>query len=533
MADAIPDLDELVKAYVAAFDAQMPGAAVREAWADRPLRAQYQAVLGCVRHIAPHPRHSDKFVEGYVDDLLTAALRDANGIAVGVAALRTQLEHPVTTRLYFPLDGITLTEADLNIGSIRLVQMDDASFEQLVVAPFAANMSRNPTYDETRGAAAIEAHRRRLAPLRGRPCVEIVTDRDLEGSFAVAEQIVDEVCDYLQVCLAALVPLLATNPVRWSTGIVQAWRWTFGESDGPKPRTNSNGTLAYGGPAVPFGAAQLEQLQKLRIDALGIGLGKPAATEYGRMLRRAVRWFAKGEREHHSDDRKLSYVTAVDLFFSRAPVRDKKQRRPRNVTQRFAEGMAFAVHDGLPDIVRFARFAAGIYADRSATSHEGSYSDSADETVKNFRQWTLELLATMAQKPYSTEAEVDAWLDERTGSLTDDEFQRLDDATGREAVERDGMLSRAADIVGMAASPLDERPDSRRRYALRQIIRDALRYEGRAYLLQLRPHAQRLLTAVQAAETGGMDTYAAALKALATLPWLMQAVEDRSTAHMI
>jgi len=42
----------------------------RKLLASRPILAEYRAVSEAVRAAAPRPRHSDAFVEGYVDDLL-------------------------------------------------------------------------------------------------------------------------------------------------------------------------------------------------------------------------------------------------------------------------------------------------------------------------------------------------------------------------------------------------------------------------------------------------------------------------------
>jgi hypothetical protein len=517
--DELLHLEGLVRAYVSAYQNRITSVEQtqrRMLWVSPPVKVEYDAVLHAVRAAAARPRHSDALVEDYVDDLLQSALDEPAGIVDEVRGLSEALEYPVTTRLYIPLDGIAVEEPELRLGSVRLVRMDDEAFERLIIQPYVEIIRRNPVYDAPKADIAIEHHRERLQSLRGRTCVEVTTDLDLTGTFAEADDVANDVCDFLQVCVAALRPRLQTNPVRWSNGIVQAWRYSFGITDGPRPRSSSNGQLAYGGPPAIIGTAAIAQLQERGLLRLGDGLGKPPVTEYAALLRRSVRWFAKGERENHADDRKLAYVTAIDLFFSRSG---------SGVTRRFCEGFAFTMRTHPADIAHVARAIYGAYASRSETSHEGALDVESDESVDHLRWEVLEFLARMASHEFQTKSDVEVWVAERRAAMTGLEREVLNEATKREVVEQDVALRQSIGLIGGELSMVPYDTAIRERVVLRRLLVDAFR--DRNFLLQLRPLARELEAALREAYERGAEPVPVALTALASLPWVADTLRTR------
>jgi hypothetical protein len=517
--DEMLQLEGLVRSYAIAHENRIilpEGTERRMVWASDPVKGEYDAVLHALRAAAAQPRHSDAFVEGYVDDLLQSALDDSAAIADEIRRLREVLEYPLVTRLYIPLDGIAVEEPELRLGNVRLVRMDDETFERLIIQPFVDIIRRNPVYNTTKADEEIERHRQRSQSLRLRTCVEVTTDRDLNGTFAEAGAIADDVCDFLQVCVAALRPRQETNPVRWSNGIVKAWRHSFGVSNGPRPRSNSHGQLAYGGPPTVLGSDDLSQLQENRLLALGDGLGSPPATEYDALLRRALRWFAKGERELHADDRKLAYVTAIDLFFSRPGP---------EATRRFCESFALAIGSSPDGVARLARAMYGVYTSRSQTSHAGAFDVESSESVDRLRWDVLQFLVRMANHAFQTKGNVEGWIAERRKAMTYLERQVLTEATKPKIVKQDVALRRSIWLIGGELSTIPFDNAVRQRVVLRRLLVDAVR--RREYLLQLRPLAHDLEAALRDSHERGAEPVPVVLTALASLPWVADGLRER------
>jgi hypothetical protein len=209
---------------------------------------------------------------------------------------------------------------------------------------------------------ALSQHRERVQGLLGRTCVEISTDMDMSRSLDMATRVMRNVCDFLQVALAALFPLQQANPVRWSDQIATTSRVVFGVMEGADQGTTAQAQVV-GMPAPTLSAESFQRLDDYGLFVLSNGLSTTRETEYQEILQSSVRWFAKGEREEFLLDARLSYVTAVDLFFSRGD--------GSSSTHRFCKGFAFALQDQPSEIVRVARFARHIYASRSELSHPG------------------------------------------------------------------------------------------------------------------------------------------------------------------
>lgn len=122
--EQVAALSTLAGQYVTAYFARMqiPEDDKPQLWSDPPVKAEYQAVLSFVRELEEtSPQYSDKSIENFVDDLLQNALSNRERISDEVASLRMQIEHPLITQVYIPLDGATIEGQEMQIGAIRLI----------------------------------------------------------------------------------------------------------------------------------------------------------------------------------------------------------------------------------------------------------------------------------------------------------------------------------------------------------------------------------------------------------------------------
>jgi hypothetical protein len=492
----------------------------RNVWASRPLKDEYRNVLDAIRIAAPRPAYSDVTVEGFVDTLLQAALIDPARISPEVQMLRGQLEHPLVTHLYIPLDGIQLEETPLSLGDVILIKMSAADFERLILEPFQGMLSVNPYYNDLQRGELLKTHRERMSPLQDRICVEITTRTDVPEALGEAKTTADDVCNFLQVCLAFLAPPRFDNPVRWSTGVVSAWRRSFAISDGPISASNTKIELAFGGPPSELRSEDIARLKDAGLLSLGSTLGREPSNEYCALLRRAVRWFAKGERERHPDDRKLAYVTAVDLFFSQPP----GTQDGLNVTQRFCYGAAFALADDAKRVAEIARSLVATYNSRSETSHEGAVDIETTETADRMRTLLVTFLGRMARQVFKDKTDVATWLAQRRAALSTSEHEMLNEATSFKVVLQDQALVESVAMLRAGGTTNPVSP-GRKRYILAQLLADALR--SRSFLLQLRPLAEPLRQAIVGARANGDDVVDAALAELVSLPWVASSLKTR------
>jgi hypothetical protein len=148
------------------------------------------------------------------------------------------------------------------------------------------------------------------------------------------------------------------------------------------------------------------------LDRIGNAIARPDRDEYDELLLRSVRWFAKAERDRHIDDRKLSYVTAIELFFS-AP--------GFGSTQRICEGFALAM-GGHPNAAAYMR---DVYASRSDTSHEGRMGGFGSEELSDLRWRTVQVIASMSQRAFRSKADIKAWVTAEKAALSQDDRAAL------------------------------------------------------------------------------------------------------------
>lgn len=511
-----PALDALVRQYVDAHieRIQLHDDGTRRLWSGYPVNLEYAAVSSTVRQMAPSA-FSSSLVEDYVDTMLTSALSKPEAIDDLVHELAELLQRPVRTHLYAPLDAINTTEDRLEIGAIALIRMTDEAFERLVVEPFALILRHNPHYDEATAQGFIESHRSRLAPFRGRTCVEVTTDVDLRSTFDSAVEVVSSVCDFLQVCLASLVSLRNTNPVRWSNQVAHSSELAFAVMDSPERRTNSQ-AIVVGGPPMTLNSHSMETLQRNGLLTLGRSLGSTPANEFDTLLRRAIRWFARGEREKFTDDARLAYVTSVELFFS--------DSGSGSATHRFCKGFAFGLSERPEDISRLARFALHVYSGRSDTSHAGTFDFSRHDGTDSFRASVLEFLARMAQHPFTSKEHIRQWVLDREAMLDDHQRAQLEDAIQRRPFEQDVALRSAAEALLEHGDILSSSEPERLRYVFARLIVDALK--DRRFMLQLRPIASELCDAVRGTDDPD-ERVSRARSVMGHLPWVEGALSER------
>jgi hypothetical protein len=152
-------LEDLVERYVSAYDAHSEtplSEQPREVWAGIPIRDEYNAVLTFVPKLhSTRGKFSDDNVESMVDDVLGDALNAPQCVGKFTRDLIGLVDEPLTTRLYIPLEGVELQPDEYRLGEIRLLNMYDAQFEELLIEPYRRSMLANKLYSDDFKQAGI------------------------------------------------------------------------------------------------------------------------------------------------------------------------------------------------------------------------------------------------------------------------------------------------------------------------------------------------------------------------------------------
>jgi hypothetical protein len=430
--EQVSDLITLVRTYLDAYDERrdrLPPhiASERGLWVGRPLEAEFKAVLDYVLALeGAQKRFSKKTLITYVDVLVTEVLLDAAQLDVQVQRLADILNHDPSTRLYIPIGGVEIDAPAYRIGSLSLVRLDQAAFETLIAEPYIASIRAKPgSGKDIDGREA--ALRKDLASLIDRVCVEISANLDIDLTTQLADRVArEDLCDFLQFAASSFMRhdtnlkiQLAPQPPVWAC-------MAYATSIGLRPETRrSFGAIGIVEPFHLY-AKVMETIAADSISRLANMVGREPATEYEQLLRRAVRWFAKAERENHFDDRKLAYVTCVDLFFS-----DSK----RGATKRLSEGFAFAIAtlDGeSPDLIPgWAGYMCRVFRSRSETSHEGALGTIDEDGISSLRYHVRRFIGAMCRLTCESKADVAAWVSREKSALGDRLRAALGDATKR------------------------------------------------------------------------------------------------------
>jgi hypothetical protein len=479
----IIELTLLVEAYITSYFARIVPEADQRwpyLWADRPVREEYRAVLFFVQNLEiARERYAESSTESFVDDLLSEALGDATRVEAGVRDLAALLSHDLVTRLYIPLNGVASDASTYDLGALRLVRMDDEAFDRLIVTPYADVMRGNSHYDHAQQTGWIEIHGRELESLRGRVCAEIATKLDIPKTFAFAEDVaIDSLCDFLQFAASLFLAHDSKLRIAWAGDAGIIWRHAFALSDDPRRHSNRHSELVTVGHPFEISADRVAKIAELGLTRIADAVGRSAPSEYDQMLQRAVRWFAKGERELHADDRKLSYVTAVDLFFSEIGP---------GATKRVCEGFAFALardDDALP---RVARYMFHAFASRSATSHAGELGVMNDKELQSLRWHVQQFIIAMARQAFSDKNDVVTWVGSRRAALGVDQSRMLRESTDWKVIEtEDYLLAIEAVLRTLATDHHLSEKSSAKSSALADVLRAAARNGGKV-LRDLRP----------------------------------------------
>ena len=335
-ADELATLTRLVETYLAAYDRGMGTDGDRRLWSSSPVRAEYQGALAFLTALPQcRDRYSTKRCEDILDNLLREVLLEDGKLEKEVLDLSQLLAHPLKTHLYVPIDGVEIEAPSYNVGALRLVRMDEAAFEELIIVPYANIMRVNPHHKGSVDELVAD-RRKKLAPaFVGRAAVEVPTEFDIENTFKFADpHAIGAACDFLQLAASIFMPHDPLFKIQWATQARYMERVAFAESDGPEPTSTYHTRVAS--VLMPFllDPTRLAKMSEAGLDRLADLVAEAPKTEFDWMLQTAVRLFAKGEREDHIDDRKIAYVTAVDLFFSKPG---------SGATQRLCKGFALVL----------------------------------------------------------------------------------------------------------------------------------------------------------------------------------------------
>jgi hypothetical protein len=480
----------LVMAYVEAHEQRMPAVAANETrtlWASPPLGQEYRAALRFVQELPiVQQRYAPATIEELVDDVLKAALQSRDSIESHATHLAAVLNHDLRTRMYFPLNGVGLLGTEYDVGAITLVRMDDETFEERIVARNAKILQENLNFDDAERQQMVTGSRERLRSLRGRVCAEITTSMDIPRTEDFARRQLATLCDYLQFLASLCLAHDKTLKISWATNAGNDWRHAFAISDGPGKRSRSFAERSSPDPSLVINdmiAAKVEEFGLQRIADL---VGRSPTTEYDEMLQRSVRWFAKGEREEHPDDRKLSYITAIDLFFS---------QRGRGATSRICKGFAFALAEREDAIPSIARYMLDAFASRSETSHEGQLEGLTDEKLDTLRWLVRNAILAMLRRPLATKKDIRRWTSELEAALPETIRAALREATDvRRADAERCILVTSNALRALLKAQLFDEARGRWARALVTVVRDGARAGG-VWVADMCPLARQMAAA--------------------------------------
>jgi len=526
----VADLIALVQAYLRAyFERMQPEDGIKwpYLWADRPLRQEYHAVLTFVQELTiSRLRYSEKTIESFVDDLLSEVLQDGARVEHEALELAAILNHELVTRLYIPLDGIATDAPIYDIGALRLVRMDDEAFERLIVIPYADVMRTNPHYDEASKDGFIGIHRRELLSLKGRVCAEVSTNLDIPRTFAFANDVaIGALCDFLQFAASMFIAHDKKLKIAWASDGGVAWRRAFAQSEDPRKHSNRHSELVSVAHPFTISADTVAKIVNLGLDRIADLVGRKAPTEYDELLLRAVRWFAKGEREEHPDDRKLSYVTVADLFFSEVGP---------GATKRICDGFAFALARDVDAVPGVARYMFRIFSSRSATSHAGEVGVMNEESLSELRWRVQQFVIAMARMAFVSKGDVATWLATQRDALTVAQRTALDGATDWKTLDiHDYLVAIASVLHRLVKLRLLVPAETAKASILATVLRNAAR-DGGKFVSDLRPllsaldHEHDALVTKIKLETVTQTDAVAYLKLVTTrvskLKWLREAL---------
>lgn len=284
----IPEPD---MAYLDAYDQNELPVPRGNLWAGRPIRREYQAMLDFLLGLEVAKRHySAETLEKELDGLLEAVLCNREQLEEEMRDIVTALNRDLRTRLYLPIEGIDIDKPSYDIGTLRLVKMDDAAFNGLIVEPFQRTMTANPRYTAEDAAAWVELHRSELTSMRDTICAEVPTSLDIPRTFKFAqESAIGSLCDFLQLAASLFVPHNNRLKIAWATDGPTAFRHSFAASN--DQRSNRHRALASAGRLFTVTDERIQKLRDLKLDRIANLVGREAPTEFDEMLQLAVRWF--------------------------------------------------------------------------------------------------------------------------------------------------------------------------------------------------------------------------------------------------
>lgn len=490
----IAQLNELVEIYVRAYDEEIAAlplgvAAIRGLWESRPLLREYQAVREFAANVPGSTRrYSAKTLETYVDALLSDALRDAGNIAHGAHDLIQTLSHDPLTTLYIPIDGVQIDASAYEIGALRLVNMDTVAFEALVVEPYVKVLRQNPRFSADAEQMA-DRLREELAPFIGRVCVEVTTQRDIDHTREFAEKTaIAAACDFLQFAASLFLAHDKNLKIQWAFQLAKLTRRAFAKSEGARPEIQRHFGSASPRHLFELTAGRLSEMKKYRFDRLADLVAQEARNEYDELLQRGVRWFAKGERDDHLDDRKLSYITVVDQFFS---------KRGSGATGRICKGFAFAMASvegaTVDQVPKWARLMLLAFDSRGATSHGGKLGVIDERELESLRWQVRGFLGAMCRLSLSSKDDVEAWVQAQEAALSDDLKIAVKDATDWRMVRDEAASQRIADVIRrFVFRGCFQDPDQARRAQIAaRLLHDAVSNGGK-FIHDLQPHLRAL-----------------------------------------
>ncbi len=347
-------------------------------------------------------RWSEDFIESKVRAAMGLAWNDAPQEATVFQALADELdtESPRFTVL-IPLTGVDLQIAEYQLGPVKIIRLTRERLDDLIAAITA--IAPTTLSSETVKEEYLAQTTAFLNSMLGTVCAEVVAAGDPERCKEAAEAIFLPAIDVLQLLTGILESSARHIRIDFRSAESSGFRPVIMLSE---DRTHLHRHHER------YGAAGQLVINEVRITQIAespladlvalLSVAEGQRSEVEDLLLRAVHWFSDGELQRNDENKLLSYVTCLEMFFSSGD---------GAVTSAIQDGVAYLLAQNAKDRVYLHRFVGEIYKHRSDASHSGEQF-SLPEKLLELRILTLNVMAAVLGRraEFPTKQSIKAWV---------------------------------------------------------------------------------------------------------------------------
>jgi hypothetical protein len=324
----------------------------------------FAKALSALKKLKFATSHSDEHLEESLKDALAAILLQPAQTDQLILDLLHELDtSPPHFKAIIPFFGIELKVPDFKVGRVLFATFSKEAYEDLT-----SKLSR--IVDTMRNSAEqkdafLQMQKQDLSHLINATIAQVEVDGDTELSVSRAEHECRTARDYLQLIDA----MFDTTDLKVRVDFERP------QQLGMRPRILVARDLTqihinhyrFG----PYANLVLTEERVKRLGDVGLSeladiLGRPerSRTEIEDMLTQSVHWFANGEIQDEPENKLLSYVTCLDMFFSIPGTGD--------TARSVSEGVAFLLGKDKQWRLEIYETVKEAYDRRSSASHSGT-----------------------------------------------------------------------------------------------------------------------------------------------------------------